>query len=97
MDLSLFADDTTIVGDEEELEDGVAATKKVMGEFEERNNDDKEEALVFGVEEGGDIRMLGCWMGWKQDVEKRLERAGQKEGRSWAGTGEKLGMCRIRA
>ena len=39
MDLSLFADDTTIVGDEEELEDGVAATKKVMGDFEERNND----------------------------------------------------------
>ena len=46
-----------------------------MGDFEERNNDDKEEALVFGSEESGDIRLLGCWMGWKQDVEKRLERA----------------------
>ena len=75
LDSSLFADDTTVVGDEEELEDGVAVTKKVMGDFEERNNDDKEESLVFGSEESGEIRMLGCWMGWKKDVEQRLGRA----------------------
>ena len=75
IDLSLFADDTTIVGNEDELEDGVEAITKVMGEFEERNNEDKEEKLLFGEEESEDIRMLGCWMGWKKDVENRLARA----------------------
>ncbi len=71
LDSSLFADDATVVGDEEELENGVAVTKKVMGDFEERNNDDKEEPLVFGSDEAGEIRMLG----WKQDVERSSERA----------------------
>ena len=74
LELSLFADDTTVVGDVEELEEGVEVTKKVMSEFEEKNNDDKEESLVFGSEESGDIRMLGCWMGWRADVEQRLAR-----------------------
>ena len=75
IDSSLFADDTTMVGDEEELEEGVEVTKRVMGSFEERNNDDKEEGLVFGSEESGGVRMLGCWMGWKEDVAQRLSRA----------------------
>ncbi|CAB4046306.1 Hypothetical predicted protein, partial [Paramuricea clavata] len=67
VDKSLFADDTTIVGDESELEKGVEVTKWVMGEFEERNNDGKEEELKFGEEESKDVRMLGCWMGWTRD------------------------------
>ena len=57
---SLFADDTTVVGDKKELEEGVSTTKEVMSRFEERNNDDKEEELNFGEEGAEDIRMLGC-------------------------------------
>ena len=56
---ALFADDTTIIGKRRELEEGVEKVKEVMGRWEERNNDDKEERLVFGTEEGGDIRVLG--------------------------------------
>ena len=48
-----------------------------MASFEERNNDDKEEVLDFGSETAGTVRMLGCWMGWKEDVDKRLARAGK--------------------
>ena len=49
-------------------------TKEVMAMFEERNNDDREEELIFGGGESGNIRMLGSWMGWKEDVEERLKR-----------------------
>ena len=61
-------------GDEEELEEGVEVVKRVMNEFEERYNEDKEERLMFGEEESGGIRMLGCWMGWKADIAQRLNR-----------------------
>ena len=80
VDLSLFADDTTVVGDKEELEDGVAATKRVMSRFEERNNDDKEEELPFEREGSSGIRMIGCWLGWNEDLKQRLARAGS----AWA-------------
>ena len=69
---SLFADDTTAVGEKTELEVGIEVTKEVMGRFEERNNGDKEESVDFGSEESGAIRMLGTWLGWREDVEKRL-------------------------
>ena len=72
---SLFADDTTLVGNKGEIDQGVEKTKEVMGWFEERNNDDKEERLDFGEEESKKIRMLGCWMGYKEDVDERLKRA----------------------
>ena len=29
---------------------------------------------MFGSEESGEVRMLGCWMGWKADVKQRLTR-----------------------
>ena len=74
---SLFADDTTIVGDKEEIEEGVGATKEVMASFEERNNDGKEEELDFGEESAEGVRMLGCWMGWKKDIDNRIARAGK--------------------
>ena len=74
LNLALFRDDTTVLGDEEELEEGVEVVKRVMNEFEERNNEDKEERLMFGEEESGGIRMLGCWMGWKADIAQRLNR-----------------------
>ena len=41
----LFADDTTIVGTKEEMDGGVNVMKEVMGKFEERSNDQKEECL----------------------------------------------------
>ena len=60
IDSSLFADDTMAVG-HEELEGGVEVIKKVVGDFEECNNDDKEEKLVFGRR----VVKLGCWrVGW---------------------------------
>lgn len=71
----LFADDTTMVGTEEELRGGVAAVKRVMGEFEEKNNEDKEEEHMFGKEECDGTRMLGCWMGPKEDGRNRIKRA----------------------
>ena len=46
-----------------------------MSRFEERNNEDKEEVLEFGTEEGAEVRMLGCWMGWEKDVQNRIARA----------------------
>ena len=49
-----------------------------MAEFEERNNDDKEERAVFGTDEADLIRMLGCWLGSKEDVKNRIQRAGNR-------------------
>ena len=74
--MSLFADDTTIVGRRDEIEEGTEIIKRIMGEFEEKNNDDKEEKLEFGSEEGKKIRMLGSWIGPEEDIKNRKKRAG---------------------
>ena len=74
--LSLFADDTTIIGTKAEIERGVEVVKSVMSNFEEKNNDDKEEELIFGSEEGRATRMLGSWMGAEEDLKNRKKRAG---------------------
>ena len=50
--------------------------KEVMGRWEERNNEDKEEVLEFGTEEGDEVRILGSWMGEKEDMRNRIKRAG---------------------
>ena len=47
-----------------------------MAEFEEQNNDDEEEKAVFGTDEADLIRMMGCWLGSKEDVKNRIKRAG---------------------
>ena len=47
-----------------------------MNMFEERNNEDKEEILNFGKEDSEKIRMLGCYMGEKEDTKQRKKRAG---------------------
>ena len=73
----LFADDTTLVGERVELEDGVRETKEVMNKWEERNNENKEEELEFGTEEGGKVRVLGSWVDSKMDVKNRIKRAGK--------------------
>ena len=74
LDDALFADDTTLVGKRREIDAGVEETKKIMNKLEERNNDDKEETLLFGKQESEDIRMLGCYMGWDYDVKQRIKR-----------------------
>ena len=88
---SLFADDTTPVGEAGEIEAGTEKTKEVMGWFEERNNDDKEEKLVFGKEGSGKVRMLGSWMGWREDVDERLKRGS----RAWWRTRNRLKGARF--
>ena len=75
--VSLFADDTTIVGRRDEIEEGVRTIKEVMERYEEKNNEDKEEILEFGSEEGKKIRMLVSWMGAKEDIKNRKQRAGK--------------------
>jgi hypothetical protein len=74
--LALFADDTTIVGVKSEIDSGVRAVKEVMNQWEERNNEEKEEVLEFGTEEGGEIRVLGSWVSSEVDVNNRIKRAG---------------------
>jgi hypothetical protein len=71
----LFADDTTIVGEEPELADGVRITKEVMARFEERTNDDKEESFTFGTVEARKTRILGSWMGEREDDGERIRKA----------------------
>ena len=74
--LSLFADDTTPIGEKEEIEYGTATIKEVMKNFEEKNNEEKEEKLEFGKDGAGGIRMLGVWIGAKEDIKNRKRRAG---------------------
>ena len=74
--ISLFADDTTIIGTKSEIDSGVNSIKTVMRRFEEENNEDKEESLKFGEEESEAIRMLGVWMGPDADNKNRIKRAG---------------------
>ena len=75
IDLSLFADDTTVIGRRKEIEVGLRVTKEIMSKFEEKNNDAKEEELVFGTENGEKIRMLGSYIGNNEDIKQRVKRA----------------------
>ncbi len=80
VDKELFADDTSVVGKKAEIEGGLRAVKEVMERFEEKNNEDKEEEIIFGTEESEKIRMLGSWLGPAEDIKQRKKRAGA----SWA-------------
>ena len=51
------------------MDEGIKIIKEEMSNLEERNNDDKEEVLIFGTEEGDKIRMLGSFIGDKVDLE----------------------------
>ena len=63
IDCMLFADDKTVVGKKGEMDESVRCVKEVMGRWEERNNEDKEEVLEFGTEKGDEVRILESWMG----------------------------------
>ena len=54
------------------MDGGVNAMKEVMGKFEERSIDQKEECLDFCMEENDRIRMLGSCVGTKEGVNMRL-------------------------
>ena len=87
----LFAVDTTIVGTKEEMDGRVNVMKEVMGRFEERSNGQKEECLDFCMEESDSIRVLGSWVGTKEDVNMRLRRAGGL----WAKVKEQMKNARL--
>ena len=74
VDKGLFADDTAGVGKQKELETGITIMKEEMARIEEMNNEDKEEILIFGTEEGNAIRMLGSYIGDKVDLAQRKKR-----------------------
>ena len=74
IDCMLFAVDTTVVGTKGEMDESVRRVKEVMGRWEERNNEDKEEVLEFGTEEGvnwGRDRLDGggAFDEWQEGVE----------------------------
>ena len=75
IDKTLFADDTVPLGKKNELERGIEIVKEEMARIEEANNDDKEEILNFGSEEGGKIRMLGSYVDSEFDMKQRIKRA----------------------
>ena len=75
-DCMLFVDDTTVVGTKEGVGESLRRVKGVIGRWEERNNEDKEEVLEFGTEEGDEVRILGSGMGEKEDVRNRIKRVG---------------------
>ena len=71
---ALFADDTTLYGEKDEMLHGKEIVKSSMRSFEEQCHDGKEEYLALGTQEGGEIRMLGTWVGRRQDLEQREKR-----------------------
>ena len=76
INLALFADDTSGVGKKGELRKGMEAIKNVMYQYEEANNEDKEEIVMFGCTEGENIRILGSYLGNKEDTKQRIKRGG---------------------
>ena len=68
---ALFADDTSLIGMKGEMDEVVRMAKEEMGKWEERDNAEKEEVLEFGTEEGAKVRVLGSWLGTKEDISNR--------------------------
>ena len=71
---ALFADDTTLYGERREMKEGKEIVKRSMKNFEEQCHEGKEEHLALGTSAGGEIRMLGTWIGRKQDMQQRTKR-----------------------
>ena len=79
--ISLFSDDTTLIGTKSEIESGVISIKTVMRRFEEENNEDTEEILRFGEEDSGAFRMVVVWISPEIDNKYRINRAGDHRGK----------------
>ena len=65
--MSLFADNTTIIGNNQEIAIGKKIIEEVLGNFEEQTNKSKEEDVIFGDSEGGNVRIIGTWLGHEKD------------------------------
>ena len=87
----MFADDTTIVGTRYEMNGGVQAVKDVMGRFEERSNEHKEELLDICDVVSESLRVLGSWVGMEEDLNRRTRRASGL----WAKVKEQLKNTRL--
>ena len=73
------------------METAAPVIKEVMREYEEKNNEGKEEQMIFGNIAEEDTRMLGCWMGNKEDLKQRRARAG----RTWFKVKKQLTRSRL--
>ena len=71
---ALFADDTTIYVERAEMKEGKKIFKRCLKNFEEQCHEGEEEHLALGISGGGEFRILGTWIGRKQDVQKRTKR-----------------------
>ena len=71
---ALFADDTTILSNRESMDVARDTTKRVMGLFEEKTNDSKEENITLGETSAAGTRFLGLWLGEAEDTKVRLQR-----------------------
>ena len=89
--MSLFADDTTIIGNNQEIAIGKQIIEEVMGNFEEQTNKSKEEHVIFGDSESGNVRMLGTWLGHGKDTKMRLQRAGKV----WSTIRKRFVKCKL--
>ena len=71
---ALFADDTTLYGEKDEMRQGKEIVKLSMRNCEEKCHDGKEEHLALGTAAGGETQMLGTWVGRRQDLNQRKKR-----------------------
>ena len=71
---SLFAVDTTVIGKAREIDEANQVMKEGLALFEERTNDAKEARARLGTMEANNIRMLGVYLGRKEDIFQRLRR-----------------------
>ena len=71
---ALFADDTFILSNKEGMDVARDTTKRVMGLFEEKTNESKEENITLGETSAAGTRLLGLWLGEAEDTRVRLQR-----------------------
>ena len=75
----------------DEIGEGKQIIQKVMGEFEERTNESKEEKMVFGARDSEEIRMIGTYMENEHDTKMRIKRAA----RTWMQIKKRFMKCKL--
>ena len=91
LEMSLFVDDTAVIGTQEEIAEGKKIVEKVLKQFEELTNVDREENLIFGTDQSEDLRMLGTWLERKTDMRHRIQRAKKV----WVTIRKRFTKCRL--
>ena len=71
---SLFADATTVIGKAHEVDEATQVMEESLALFEERTNNAKKERARLGTMEANNIKMLGVYLGRKEDIAQRLRR-----------------------